>query len=94
MTKAIALTKRRLPESAIAPFLTSLQQKVKEEGIRIGSYPQLMKGVTVSLIGRDEARIRELGDEVSGRFTCPSIPPYSKRGWKVVKEIQGSIVET
>jgi hypothetical protein len=37
---------------------------VKEEGIRVGSYPMLMKGVYVSLIGQDETRIRELGIEV------------------------------
>jgi hypothetical protein len=55
---------RRLPESSIAPYLTSLQKRVKEEGIRVGSYPVLMKGVCVSLIGRDETRIRELGMEV------------------------------
>ena len=37
---------------------------MKEEGIRVGSYPVLMKGVCVSLIGRDETRVRELGMEV------------------------------
>ena len=37
---------------------------MKEEGIRVGSYPKLMKGVYVSLIGQDETRIRELGIEV------------------------------
>ena len=37
---------------------------MKEEGIRVGSYPMLMKGVYVSLIGQDETRIRELGVEV------------------------------
>lgn len=30
----------------------------------MGSYPVLMKGVYVSLIGRNETRIRELGMEV------------------------------
>jgi len=53
-----------LPESSIAPYLTGLQKRVKEEGIRVGSYPKLMKGVYVSLIGQDETRIRELGIEV------------------------------
>ena len=53
-----------MPESSIAPYLTSLQKRVKEEGIRVGSYPVLMKGVYVSLIGRNETRIRELGIEV------------------------------
>lgn len=32
--------------------------------IRVGSYPALRFGVTVSLIGDDEAKIRELGEEV------------------------------
>ncbi|KAH8990740.1 MoaB/Mog domain-containing protein [Lactarius akahatsu] len=53
-----------LPESSIAPYLTSLQERVKEEGIRVGSYPLIRKGVYVSLIGQNEDRIRELGKEV------------------------------
>ncbi|KAI0267359.1 Molybdopterin binding protein [Gloeopeniophorella convolvens] len=52
------------PESSIAPYLTDLQKRVKEEGVRVGSYPLLMRGVYVSLIGQDEARVRELGQEV------------------------------
>jgi len=56
-----------LPESSIAPYLTELQKRVKEEGIRVGSYPFLMKGVFVSLIGQDEGRVRELGKEVEGQ---------------------------
>ena len=53
-----------MPESNIAPYLTSLQKRVNSEGIRIGSYPLFLKGVYVSLIGRDEKRVRELGEEV------------------------------
>jgi len=56
-----------LPESSIAPYLTELQKRVKEEGIRVGSYPLLMQGVFVSLIGQDEGRVREVGREVEGR---------------------------
>jgi hypothetical protein len=37
---------------------------VKEEGVRVGSYPFFMKGVFVSLIGQNEGRVRELGKEV------------------------------
>ena len=37
----------------IAPYLTSLQARLKPHGIQIGSYPVLSKGVFVSLIGRD-----------------------------------------
>lgn len=53
-----------LPESSIAPYLTSLHGRVKPEGVRVGSYPLLKKGVYVSLIGRDAQRIRELASEV------------------------------
>ncbi|KIR34639.1 molybdopterin binding domain-containing protein [Cryptococcus deuterogattii MMRL2647] len=52
------------PESAIAPYLTELQARVKKEGIRIGSYPYLYQGVHVSLIGHNVERIKELGREV------------------------------
>ncbi|XP_006455316.1 hypothetical protein AGABI2DRAFT_153347 [Agaricus bisporus var. bisporus H97] len=41
------------PESLIAPYLTSLQLRLKPHGIQIGSYPILGQGVFVSLIGRD-----------------------------------------
>jgi hypothetical protein len=37
----------------IAPYLTSLQARLKPHGIQVGSYPVLSKGVCVSLIGRD-----------------------------------------
>ncbi|KAL5514752.1 hypothetical protein ACEPAG_2068 [Sanghuangporus baumii] len=53
------------PESSIAPYLTSLQKRVKSEGVRVGSYPLFQKGVTVSLIGLDEARLRVIGEEVA-----------------------------
>ena len=52
-----------MPESNIAPFLTELQARVKNEGIKVGSYPKLLAGVDVSLIGKDEARLHELADE-------------------------------
>jgi hypothetical protein len=37
----------------IAPYLTSLQERLKGQRIQVGSYPVLHKGVFVSLIGRD-----------------------------------------
>ncbi len=37
---------------------------MREEGVRVGSYPFFQKGVFVSLIGQDEERVRELGKEV------------------------------
>lgn len=52
-----------MPESNIAPFLTSLQARVKAEGIRVGSYPKIMHGVDVSLIGKDQERLAELAEE-------------------------------
>ncbi|EPQ51811.1 Molybdopterin binding protein [Gloeophyllum trabeum ATCC 11539] len=57
-----------LPESSIAPYLTDLQKRVKNEGVRVGSYPLLQRGVYVSLIGLDEERVKELGDEVVERL--------------------------
>lgn len=57
------LVHTKMPESNIAPFLTTLQARVKAEGIRVGSYPKLMQGVDVSLIGKDEARLAELAQE-------------------------------
>ncbi|KAK7049826.1 hypothetical protein VNI00_005256 [Paramarasmius palmivorus] len=41
------------PESMIAPYLTSLQARLKADSIQVGSYPVLNQGVFVSLIGRD-----------------------------------------
>ncbi len=63
----ILLTMYSLPESSIAPYLAELQERVKEEGVRVGSYPFFMKGVFVSLIGQNEERVRELGKEVEGQ---------------------------
>ncbi|KAI0318225.1 Molybdopterin binding protein, partial [Amylostereum chailletii] len=52
------------PESSIAPFLTALHNRVKNEGIRVGSYPLFAKGVYVSLIGQDAKRVLEIAAEV------------------------------
>ncbi|KAG6848601.1 hypothetical protein H0H93_015585 [Arthromyces matolae] len=40
------------PESNIAPYLSSLQQRLQKR-VQVGSYPVISKGVFVSLIGRD-----------------------------------------
>lgn len=37
---------------------------------RVGSYPKLMAGVDVSLIGKDEARLKEIAEE--GAFLSPA----------------------
>ena len=55
----------RLPESSIAPYLTTLQARTKEAGVRVGSYPLLSKGVYVSLIGRDVEAVGKLAEEVA-----------------------------
>lgn len=54
----------RQPESSIAPYLTSLSKRVANDGIHVGSYPQMGKGVYVSLIGEDHAKVREIAGEV------------------------------
>ena len=54
-----------MPESSIAPFLTSLQARTKSAGVRVGSYPLLQKGVYVSLIGQDVAAVKALAEEVA-----------------------------
>src|SRR6266498_5048275 len=61
----------RQPESMIAPYLASLQERLKPNGIQVGSYPVLYKGVFVSLIGRDpdssqgsKLRLVEVAQEV------------------------------
>ena len=53
-----------MPESSIAPFLTELSNRVKKEGIRVGSYPKFSQGVDVSLIGKEQSRLDELAMEV------------------------------
>jgi molybdenum cofactor synthesis domain-containing protein len=62
------------PESMIAPFLTDLQRRVKDSDIQVGSYPQMMKGVYVSLIGRDKAKVEQFAEEVvketEGKIVC------------------------
>ncbi|KAL7284689.1 hypothetical protein ACG7TL_001992 [Trametes sanguinea] len=57
-----------LPESSIAPYLTELQARSKDAGVRVGSYPMLAKGVYVSLIGRDAEQVRGLAEEVAQRL--------------------------
>ncbi|KAH9968056.1 Molybdopterin binding protein [Russula dissimulans] len=71
-----------LQESEIAPYLTELQERVKEEGVRVGSYPLPMKGVFVSLIGLNEERVRRLGDEVAGRTQGKAVTEQEVRETK------------
>ncbi|GJE86322.1 competence/damage-inducible protein A [Phanerochaete sordida] len=53
------------PESSIAPYLTELQARTKEDGIRVGSYPLLQHGVYVSLIGYDREHVNSLAKEAA-----------------------------
>ncbi|KEP53355.1 molybdopterin-binding domain protein [Rhizoctonia solani 123E] len=64
----------QLPESNIAPFLTTLQARVKPEGIQVGSYPTIGRGVTVSLIGKNAARLEELAQEVVKEVSGELVP--------------------
>ncbi|KAK9321305.1 MoaB/Mog domain-containing protein [Lipomyces orientalis] len=41
-------------ESEMAPFLTQLQERVKDREIKIGSYPHMVGINTVSIIGKEE----------------------------------------
>ncbi|RPB06110.1 Molybdopterin binding protein [Choiromyces venosus 120613-1] len=54
-----------MKESEIAGFLTNLQEKVKERGVKVGSYPRWGKiRNTVTLTGADKDYIESLVDEV------------------------------
>ncbi|KAF8897087.1 MoaB/Mog domain-containing protein [Gymnopilus junonius] len=84
------------PESMIAPYLTSLQKRLKPHAIQVGSYPILFKGVFVSLIGRDlqnksedpssEGRIwlaevaQEVEREIGGRIVSEEEVAAQKSG--------------
>ena len=61
-----------LPESAVAPYLTSLSQRIEGQGIKVGSYPRWGKPRnSVTLVGRDfplmESLIPEIESAVEGR---------------------------
>ncbi|CUS10654.1 unnamed protein product [Tuber aestivum] len=54
-----------MKESQIAGFLTELQEKVQQRGVKVGSYPRWGKQRnTVTLTGPDEEYIEGLVDEV------------------------------
>ncbi|PWW79865.1 Molybdopterin binding protein [Tuber magnatum] len=54
-----------MKESKIAAFLTELQEKVKQRGVKVGSYPRWGKERnTVTLTGTDKEYIEGLVDEV------------------------------
>jgi molybdopterin-biosynthesis enzyme MoeA-like protein len=61
-----------MAESAIAEFLTELQNRVESKGVKVGSYPRWGKEHnTVTLVGRDlefmESLVAEVEKAVQGR---------------------------
>lgn len=60
-----------MAESAVAPYLTELQNKVEEKGVKVGSYPRWGKATnTVTLVGKDkeflESLVKEVEENVKG----------------------------
>ncbi|EPE34922.1 Molybdenum cofactor biosynthesis protein [Glarea lozoyensis ATCC 20868] len=54
-----------LSESSVATYLTELAAKVEPNGVKVGSYPRWgKKRNTVTLVGRDQAYLDSLVDEV------------------------------
>ncbi|KAK1988453.1 molybdenum cofactor synthesis domain-containing protein [Colletotrichum cereale] len=53
-----------LPESTVAAYLTQLAAKVGPKGVKVGSYPRWGQNGTVTLVGRDQAYIESIVDEV------------------------------
>lgn len=54
-----------MAESAVAPFLTELSEKVEGKGVKVGSYPRWGKSKnTVTLVGRDKEFMDSLVPEV------------------------------
>ncbi|KAF3913046.1 hypothetical protein ABW21_db0206317 [Orbilia brochopaga] len=57
------------PESQMAEYLTSLQARVGDRGVKVGSYPRWGKPRnTVTLVGRDRAFIEGLVEEVAAQL--------------------------
>jgi len=54
-----------LAESAVAPYLTELAEKVEPKGVKVGSYPRWGKSRnTVTLVGKDQELLESLIAEV------------------------------
>lgn len=55
-----------LAESAVAPYLTELANRVEPQGIKVGSYPRFeKKRNTVTLVGRDKVLLESIAPEVA-----------------------------
>jgi len=72
----------------IAPYLTSLQERLKPHGIQVGSYPILYKGVFVSLIGRDLSSRTLPGEKDKGKVWLAEVAQEVERetGGRIVSE--------
>ncbi|KAK3994892.1 MoaB/Mog domain-containing protein [Cladorrhinum sp. PSN332] len=69
--------KTPLPESAVAGYLTDLNERVKSKDVKVGSYPHWgKKHNTVTLVGKDKAFLDSLTPEViqnvQGRLVEPN----------------------
>lgn len=54
-----------MAESAVAPYLTELAEKVESKGVKVGSYPRWgKKRNSVTLVGRDKAYMEELVPQI------------------------------
>lgn len=86
------------PESMIAPYLTSLQARLKPHGIQVGSYPVLGQGVFVSLIGRDRPLTTVAGADSAKGAGGNAEAKGPPRIWlaevarEVEKEVDGQVV--
>ncbi|CAG8447848.1 5672_t:CDS:2 [Dentiscutata erythropus] len=70
------------PESFIAPILTEAQEKVKDFGVKIGSYPEMTEDdkyvVVISFLAKGNAEVAEVVEKISK---------------EVSKKIEGVIVD-
>ena len=72
----------------IAPYLTSLQERLRPQGVQVGSYPVLYKGVFVSLIGRELSNTASASNTQGPTFCLTEVAKEVERevGGKIVSE--------
>lgn len=73
----------------VAPYLTSLQSRLKPYGIQIGSYPVIGKGVFVSLIGQSKRCSPKDGGR--GRQTHAHAQPLELDFKQIVRELEEAV---
>jgi molybdenum cofactor synthesis domain-containing protein len=67
-----------MPESEVAPYLEKLAEKVKDKGVKVGSYPHNdKKNNTVDLVGKDkeymESLVPEIEENVKGKLKATKL---------------------